>query len=99
MTEHWAIWASMAGLAAGVGTGAAHFAALCWNARLFASGRVGFALGAQAVRCVLTALLLFALVRAGAAAVLAGMAGLLLARHGALRLVTSRGGDAAPVQR
>lgn len=86
MTDHWTIWACAAGLAAGIATGAAHFAALRWNTRLFAAGRIGFALGAQAVRCVLSALLLFALARAGAPAVLAGMAGLLLARHAALRL-------------
>lgn len=88
MTGHWMIWAGMAGLAAGSGAGAAHFAALQWNARLFASGRIGVALGAQAVRCGLSALLLFALARAGAPAMLAGMAGLLLARHAALRLAT-----------
>ena len=88
MTGHWTIWACMGGLAAGSGAGAAHFAALRWNARLFASGRIGFALGAQAVRCGLTALLLFALARAGGPALLAGMAGLLLARHAALSLAT-----------
>ncbi|CAB3789003.1 hypothetical protein LMG28688_02802 [Paraburkholderia caffeinitolerans] len=86
MTGHWTIWAVMAGLATGSAVGAAHFAALRWNARLFAAGRTGFALGAQAARCGLTALLLFALARAGGAAVLAGLAGLLLARHAALRL-------------
>jgi F1F0 ATPase subunit 2 len=86
MTDQWTIWAGAAGLAAGVALGAAHFAALRWNARLFASGRIGLALGAQALRCVLTALLLFALSRAGVAALVAGMAGLLLARHAALRM-------------
>ncbi|MCG5078747.1 ATP synthase subunit I [Paraburkholderia tagetis] len=89
MTGHWTIWACMAGFAAGVGAGAAHFAALRWNARLFASGRIGFALGAQAVRCVLTALLLFAFARAGVPAVLAGMSGLLLARHAVLRFAAA----------
>ncbi|WP_321924614.1 N-ATPase subunit AtpR [Paraburkholderia guartelaensis] len=87
MTDHWTIWAGAAGLAAGVAVGTTHFAALRWNARLFASGRIGFALGAQALRCVLTALLLFALARAGVPALLAGMAGLLLARHTALRMM------------
>ncbi|MEX3916379.1 ATP synthase subunit I [Paraburkholderia sp. BR10872] len=87
MTDHWTIWAGAAGLIAGVAVGAVHFAALRWNARLFASGRIGFALGAQALRCVLTALLLFALARAGVPALLAGMAGLLLACHTALRMM------------
>jgi len=86
MTDQRTILACTAGLAAGVALGAAHFAALRWNARLFESGRIGFALGAQALRCVLTALLMFALARAGVAAVVAGMAGLLLARHAALRM-------------
>lgn len=85
MTSHWTIWALAAGLAAGLAVGAAHFAALRWNARLFASGRVALALGAQALRCVLTAVLLYALARAGAPALLAGMTGLLFARHAALR--------------
>ncbi|WP_434666963.1 ATP synthase subunit I [Paraburkholderia sp. A3BS-1L] len=86
MTEHVTIWACLAGLAAGGGAGAAHFAALRWNTRLLVAGRIGFALGAQAVRCLLTALVLFALARAGAPALLAGMAGLLLARHAVMRL-------------
>ncbi|WP_321899329.1 N-ATPase subunit AtpR [Paraburkholderia heleia] len=85
MTEHSTIWACVAGLAAGIAAGAAHFAALSWNARYFAAGRIGLALGAQGVRCVLTALLLFALARAGIPALLSGMAGLLLARHAVLR--------------
>ncbi|WP_321915693.1 MULTISPECIES: ATP synthase subunit I [unclassified Paraburkholderia] len=85
MTEHSTIWACAAALTAGSAAGAAHFAALRWNARYFAVGRLGVALGAQAVRCVLTALLLFALARAGIPALLTGMAGLLLARHVVLR--------------
>ncbi|WP_321937761.1 ATP synthase subunit I [Paraburkholderia sp. J8-2] len=85
MTEHSTIWACAAALAAGVAAGAAHFAALRWNARYFAAGRMGIALGAQAVRCVLTAFILFAFARAGFPALLAGMAGLLLARHVVLR--------------
>ncbi|MCP3710091.1 hypothetical protein M3I54_24475 [Paraburkholderia sp. CNPSo 3274] len=86
MTDHSTILACAASLAAGIVAGAAHFAALSWNARYFAAGRIGVALGAQAVRCVLTALLLFALARAGIPALFTGMAGLLLARHAVLRL-------------
>lgn len=86
-TSHWTLWALATGLVAGIAAGAAHFAALRWNTRLFASGRLGFALVAQAARCALTALLLFALARVGAAALLAGMTGLLFARHAALRTV------------
>lgn len=88
MTEHWTIVACAAGLAAGFVAGAAHFAALRWNARFFVSGRFGFALGTQVLRCVVTALTLFALARAGSPTLLAGMAGLLLARHAALRTAT-----------
>ncbi|HTH60822.1 MAG TPA: ATP synthase subunit I [Paraburkholderia sp.] len=87
MTDHWTVAACAAGLGAGIAAGAAHFAALRWNVRLFASGRVGFAFGAQVLRCVLTALVLVTLARAGSAALVAGMAGLLLARHAALRVV------------
>jgi F1F0 ATPase subunit 2 len=85
MIEHVTIAACATGLAAGAVAGALHFAGLRWNARLFAAGRFGAALGAQAARCVLTALLLFALSRVGSAALLAAMAGLLLARYAALR--------------
>jgi len=85
MTDHLILFTCIEGLAAGTAAGAAHFAALRWNARLFAAGRMGVALGVQAMRCGLTALLLFALARTGVAALLAGMAGLLLARHAVLR--------------
>jgi F1F0 ATPase subunit 2 len=85
MTGHWTIWAIAIGLAAGFAAGAAHFVALRWNIWLFASGRFGFGLFAQAARCLLTALVLFALARTGWAALLAGMTGLLFARQAALR--------------
>jgi F1F0 ATPase subunit 2 len=87
MTNHWTIWAIAIGLAAGFAAGAAHFVALRWNIWLFGSGRFGFALWMQATRCLLTALLLFALARAGWPALLAGMTGLLFARQVALRFV------------
>ncbi|SDD16000.1 N-ATPase subunit AtpR [Paraburkholderia lycopersici] len=86
MTDLWLLRTCATGLAAGMAAGAAHFAALRWNARYFAAGRLAVALGAQTVRCVLTALLLFALARAGSPALLAGMAGLLIARHATLRI-------------
>ncbi|WP_028228572.1 N-ATPase subunit AtpR [Paraburkholderia ferrariae] len=89
MTSHWTFWALAAGLAAGFAAGAAHFAALRWNTRLFVAGRFGYAFGALAARCVLTALLLLVLARTGAPALLAGMAGLLLARHATLRAVAA----------
>jgi hypothetical protein len=85
MTLFWTIWAIVIGLAAGFATGAAHFVALRWNIWLFGSGRVGIALCAQAVRCLLTALLLLALVRIGWPALLSGLMGLLFAREAALR--------------
>ena len=92
MTSHWTLWAPLAGLGLGAGfaLGAAHFAALRWNTRLFGSGRLGMALCMQAVRCLLTALLLFAFVRAGIVALVAGMTGLLFARQAALRAAASR---------
>ena len=90
MTSHWTIWAAAAGFVAGMAVGGAHFAALGWNVRLFASRRLALALGAQVLRCALSAALLFVLVRAGAGALLAGMAGLLIARQAALRVAVSR---------
>jgi hypothetical protein len=90
MTNHWAIWIFASGFAAGFAVGAAHFIALRWNLWLFASGRFGFALCTQAARCVLTALLLFALARAGWPALLAGLTGMLLAREAALRFAGAR---------
>jgi F1F0 ATPase subunit 2 len=84
------IWVPAIGLVAGFVVGAVHFAALRWNTRLFGSGRPGLALCMQAARCLLTAVLLFALARAGFAALLAGMAGLLVARQAALRVAAAQ---------
>jgi hypothetical protein len=90
MTNFTTIWVPAIGLVAGFVVGALHFAALRWNTWLFGAGRPGLALGMQAVRCLLTALLLFAFVRVGLGALLAGMAGLLVARQAALRVVAAR---------
>lgn len=90
MTDYWTIWTIAIGLGAGFAAGVAHFVALRWNIWLFGAGHFAFASGTQAARCLLTALILFALARVGWAALLAGMTGLLFARAVALRCVVAK---------
>ena len=73
------------GLAAGMLAGAWHFVSLSWNWPLFANGKTATALALQIARITLTCAFLLMLVRIGALALLAGMAGVLLARRFALR--------------
>ncbi|MGA9918735.1 MAG: ATP synthase subunit I [Paraburkholderia sp.] len=68
------------GLALGTLAGAWHFMSLRWNWPLFAEGRAAAALALQLARFALTGALLFLLAHVGALALLAGMAGFLLAR-------------------
>ncbi|ANB77869.1 hypothetical protein AYM40_36585 (plasmid) [Paraburkholderia phytofirmans OLGA172] len=68
------------GLALGTLSGAWHFMSLRWNWPLFAEGRAAAALALQLARFALTGALLFLLAHVGALALLAGMAGFLLAR-------------------
>jgi F1F0 ATPase subunit 2 len=68
------------GLALGTLAGAWHFMSLRWNWPLFAEGRAAAALALQLARFALTGALLFMLAHVGALALLAGMAGFLLAR-------------------
>ncbi|MBC8751125.1 MULTISPECIES: ATP synthase subunit I [Paraburkholderia] len=77
------------GLALGTLAGAWHFVSLRWNWPLFAQGRAAAALALQLVRFAPTGALLLMLAHVGALALLAGMAGILLARTIAVR---SRGG-------
>jgi F1F0 ATPase subunit 2 len=78
------------GLALGTLAGTWHFMSLRWNWPLFAEGRALAALGLQLARFALTGALLFLLAHVGALALLAGMAGVLLARAIAVR---RRGGQ------
>ncbi|NMM00182.1 hypothetical protein HHL24_19840 [Paraburkholderia sp. RP-4-7] len=73
------------GLALGTLAGAWHFMSLRWNWPLFAEGRAAAALALQLARFALTGALLFMLAHVGALALLAGMAGFLLARTIAMR--------------
>lgn len=73
------------GLALGTLAGAWHFMSLRWNWPLFAEGRAAAALALQLARFALTGALLFLLAHVGALALLAGMAGFLLARAIAMR--------------
>ena len=77
------------GLAVGTLAGTWHFMSLRWNWPLFAQGRAAAALALQLARFALTGALLLMLAHAGPLALLAGMAGILLARTIAL---SSRGG-------
>ncbi|SER42678.1 F1/F0 ATPase, subunit 2 [Azotobacter beijerinckii] len=74
-----------AGLLVGLLVGALHFASLALNLRLFCAGRVLPALALQLLRVGLSVAVLAALIRVGLAALLAGAAGLLLARQRVLR--------------
>lgn len=69
------------GLLAGALVGALHFASLALNLRLFTAGRVLPALLLQLLRVALSVAALAVLIRFGLAALLAGAAGLLLARQ------------------
>ncbi|MFL9913747.1 N-ATPase subunit AtpR [Paraburkholderia sp. RL17-337-BIB-A] len=73
------------GLALGSLAGAWHFMSLRWNWPLFVEGRAAAALALQLARFALTGVLLFLLAHVGALALLAGMAGFLLARAIAMR--------------
>jgi F1F0 ATPase subunit 2 len=73
------------GLTLGTLSGAWHFMSLRWNWPLFAEGRAAAALALQLARFALTGALLFLLAHVGALALLAGMAGFLLARAIAMR--------------
>ncbi|MFM0593672.1 MULTISPECIES: N-ATPase subunit AtpR [Paraburkholderia] len=73
------------GLALGTLAGAWHFMSLRWNWPLFAQGRAATALVLQLSRFAVTGALLLLLAHAGALALLAGMAGILLARTIAVR--------------
>jgi len=73
------------GLAVGLLLGLAHFGSLWWNVGLLASGGALRALGLQLLRFTLLAGVLFGLAKLGAAALLGGGLGLLIARGLLLR--------------
>lgn len=73
--------------------GLLHFVGLRYTVRLLAAGRTGLALASQALRVLVSALLLAALFHFGVTALLAGFAGFLVARHALLR---DRGATDAP---
>jgi hypothetical protein len=74
------------GFASGLAVGFLHFATLRLNVALFASGAAGRAVALQAVRLAATVFVLAALSRLGPWATVCAGAGLLCARHTALRL-------------
>ncbi len=73
------------GLAVGALMGAIHFGLLGWNTRLFVNGSALGAAGLQIARLALVGVVFFGLSKVGAGALIAGLAGLLAARHGMLR--------------
>ncbi|ACD19911.1 hypothetical protein Bphyt_5557 [Paraburkholderia phytofirmans PsJN] len=78
------------GLSVGMLAGAWQFLSLRWNWPLFAQGRAAAALVLQLARFALTGALLLMLAHAGALALLAGMAGILLMRTIAIRCQRGR---------
>jgi len=79
------------GLAAGLVGGAWHFLSLKWP--LCCAGKIAAALGLQSARLALTCALLLLLARIGAPALLAGMAGVLIARRIAVQHYRDCGGS------
>lgn len=73
------------GLLAGLLVGIGHFTQLRRSLGLLAAGRLGLAFAQQALRVLVSAALLAALAWLGVAALLAGLAGFLLARRWLLR--------------
>jgi len=74
-----------AGLAAGAAAGTLHFGVLDVTVRCFVTGRALRAFVLQAARFALVAAVFYGLARLGAGPLLAGLAGLLAARHAMLR--------------
>lgn len=74
------------GIVVGGSAGTAYFATLLANARSYALHAIGLAIGLQAVRFGMLGLVLYGLARLGPAALLAGLAGIVLARHVVVRL-------------
>jgi F1F0 ATPase subunit 2 len=77
----------LAGLAAGAVAGGLHFAALEMTVRCFVAGRALRAFCLQAIRFALVAAVFYGLAQLGAGPLLAGLAGLLGARHAMLRSI------------
>ncbi len=72
------------GLVAGALTGIVHFASLGWNLRLFFTGSALGAAGLQIARLAFVGIVFFGLAKIGVGALIAGLVGLLAARHGVL---------------
>lgn len=87
-----ALPAAALGLAAGAGIGLVHFAQLRRGVRLLAAGRLHPALAGLTLRVSLSAAALATLAWLGRWALLAGLAGFLLARHAMLRRARASGG-------
>lgn len=73
------------GLLAGIAVGLIHFTQLQRSVRLLAAGRLGLAFATQALRVLVSAVLLAALAWLGVGALLAGLAGFLLSRQWLVR--------------
>jgi hypothetical protein len=73
------------GLLAGIAVGLIHFTQLQRSVRLLAAGRLGLAFATQALRVLVSAMLLAALAWLGVGALLAGLAGFLLSRQWLVR--------------
>lgn len=76
-----------AGIVTGCIAGAAYFATLFANARSYARHAIGIAITLQALRFGMLGLVLYGLARLGPAALLSGLAGIVIARHVMVRLL------------
>lgn len=75
------------GLATGAVLGLVHFATLRWTTDLYLGKGIAYGFGLQILRFAVLGLVLFALARLGAAALLSGALGLLVMRRIVLKRV------------
>ena len=88
MMSHLSVMPSLAiGLPIGIVAGWIYFSTLHWSVHLLTHGTPGRALGLQGARLGALALILFGLSKLGPWVLLAGAAGLLMARFAVLRRV------------
>jgi len=81
------LFAVAIGLATGAVLGLVHFATLRWTTDLYLGKGIAYGFGLQILRFAVLGLVLFALARLGAAALLSGALGLLVMRRIVLKRV------------
>lgn len=80
---------ALIGLAVGMPLGFFHFGTLWWNARALVAGSAARAIGFHVLRFAVLAVILYALAKVGAMALLTAAIGILVARSLVLRRIRS----------